>query len=108
MRAAGLAPSAVTYGCLLAACERGGDVERAFALYKQACDEVGCLPFIWFALCPCSMHELGRASRSASRPVIWAAFKTVQDTHVAATWCPIMAPWLPPACWPSLAGRGAV
>lgn len=40
MRREGLAPSAVTYGCLLAACEKAGDVTRAFALYKQACDEV--------------------------------------------------------------------
>ncbi|EFN58573.1 hypothetical protein CHLNCDRAFT_140730 [Chlorella variabilis] len=39
MRREGLAPSAVTYGCLLAACEKAGDVTRAFALYKQACDE---------------------------------------------------------------------
>jgi pentatricopeptide repeat protein len=44
MRAEGLAPSAVTYGCLLAACERTGDVSRAFQLYQQACAEVrfGC------------------------------------------------------------------
>jgi pentatricopeptide repeat protein len=41
MRAEGLAPSAVTYGCLLAACERTGDVSRAFQLYQQACAEVG-------------------------------------------------------------------
>ena len=41
MRGEGLAPSAVTYGCLLAACERTGDVSRAFQLYQQACAEVG-------------------------------------------------------------------
>jgi len=40
MRAEGLAPSAVTYGCLLSACARRGDVGRAFQLYQQACDEV--------------------------------------------------------------------
>lgn len=40
MRGEQLAPTAVTYGCLLAACERRGDVTRAFQLYKQACDEV--------------------------------------------------------------------
>jgi pentatricopeptide repeat protein len=41
LRRAGLAPSAVTYGCLLAACERSGQVDRAFRLYQRACDEVG-------------------------------------------------------------------
>lgn len=41
MRAQGLAPSAVTYGCLLSACERSGNVDLGFELYKQACDEVG-------------------------------------------------------------------
>lgn len=41
MRADGLAPNAVTYGCLLAACERAGEVDLGFELYKQACDEVG-------------------------------------------------------------------
>lgn len=35
----GLSPSAVTYGCLLNACDRLGDVERAFKVYQQACDE---------------------------------------------------------------------
>ena len=40
MRAEGLAPSAVTYGCLLTACARRRDVNRAFQLYQQACDEV--------------------------------------------------------------------
>jgi len=34
----GVAPTEVTYGCLLVACERLGDVERAFQLYKQACE----------------------------------------------------------------------
>lgn len=40
MRAQGLAPSAITYGCLLSACERSGNVDLGFELYKQACDEV--------------------------------------------------------------------
>ena len=38
MQERGVAPTAVTYGCLLVACERTGDVDRAFALYKHACD----------------------------------------------------------------------
>ncbi len=38
MQERGVAPTAVTYGCLLVACERLGDVDRAFALYKRACD----------------------------------------------------------------------
>ena len=41
MRREGLAPSAVTYGCLLAACETSGGVDLALRLYQQACDEVG-------------------------------------------------------------------
>lgn len=41
MRREGLQPSAVTYGCLLVACERRRDVDRAFQLYQDACDEVG-------------------------------------------------------------------
>ena len=40
MRAEGLLPSAVTYGCLMVACERSRDVNRAFELYRQACDQV--------------------------------------------------------------------
>ena len=32
-------PSEVTYGCLLVACERMGNVDRAFSLYKQACQQ---------------------------------------------------------------------
>ena len=40
MRREGLAPSAVTYGCLLAACETSGGVDLALRLYQQACDEV--------------------------------------------------------------------
>ncbi|PSC72603.1 pentatricopeptide repeat-containing mitochondrial isoform B [Micractinium conductrix] len=39
MRAEGLLPSAVTYGCLMVACERSRDVNRAFELYRQACDQ---------------------------------------------------------------------
>ena len=38
MQEESVAPTAVTYGCLLVACEHLGDVERAFRLYKQACD----------------------------------------------------------------------
>ncbi|CAL8466875.1 g6411 [Coccomyxa elongata] len=38
MQQESVAPTAVTYGCLLVACEQLGDVERAFRLYKQACD----------------------------------------------------------------------
>ena len=40
MRAAGIAPSAVTYGCLLLACRLQARVDLAFLLYQQACDEV--------------------------------------------------------------------
>jgi pentatricopeptide repeat protein len=40
MRAAGIAPSAVTYGCLLLACRLQARVDLAFSLYQQACDEV--------------------------------------------------------------------
>ena len=39
MRAAGIAPSAVTYGCLLLACRLQRRVDLAFSLYQQACDE---------------------------------------------------------------------
>lgn len=62
MRGEGLAPSAVTYGCLLAACERSGDVERAFALYKQACDEVRFLSFPWLVclFCRACLRSLSR------------------------------------------------
>ncbi len=38
MQQEGVEPTAVTYGCLLVACEQLGDVERAFQLYKQACE----------------------------------------------------------------------
>ena len=41
MRAEGLQPTVVTYGCLLVACERKRDVDTAFQLYQAACDEVG-------------------------------------------------------------------
>ena len=40
MQDAGVAPTAVTYGCLLLACGRGGRVDDAFQLYQRACDEV--------------------------------------------------------------------
>jgi pentatricopeptide repeat protein len=43
MRARGLQPSSVTYGCALAGCEVSGDVDRAVRLYKEACTE-GLLP----------------------------------------------------------------
>ena len=43
MQARGLAPTAVTYGCLLVACQKLGDVDRAFALYKRA-SEAGIPP----------------------------------------------------------------
>lgn len=39
MRARGLPPTAVTYGCLLTACDRLGDTPRALRLYQRACDE---------------------------------------------------------------------
>jgi pentatricopeptide repeat protein len=39
MQADGMQATEVTYGCLLVACERLGDIDRAFALYKQACDQ---------------------------------------------------------------------
>ena len=39
MRKQGLAPTAVTYGCLLNACDKLGDVQRAFSVYEQACAE---------------------------------------------------------------------
>lgn len=35
----GLAPSEVTYGVMLTACKYSKDVDRAFFLYQQACDE---------------------------------------------------------------------
>ena len=38
MQQEGVAPTAVTYGCLLVACEQLGAVDRAFQLYKQACE----------------------------------------------------------------------
>ena len=39
MQAEGVQATEVTYGCLLVACERVGDVDRAFLLYKEACDQ---------------------------------------------------------------------
>ena len=39
MKKLGIKPTAVTYGCLLNACDKLGDVERAFKVYQQACDE---------------------------------------------------------------------
>ncbi len=39
MQAEDIQASEVTYGCLLVACERLGDVDRAFLLYKQACQQ---------------------------------------------------------------------
>lgn len=39
MQAESIPPSEVTYGCLLVACERLGDVDRAFLLYRQACQQ---------------------------------------------------------------------
>lgn len=40
MQEAGVAPSAVTYGCLLLACGKQRKVDTAFELYQRACDEV--------------------------------------------------------------------
>ncbi|KAL4535973.1 hypothetical protein Ndes2526A_g05528 [Nannochloris sp. 'desiccata'] len=39
MKEKGVAPTAVTYGCLLNACDKLGDVSRAFQVYQEACDE---------------------------------------------------------------------
>lgn len=39
MQAENISASEVTYGCLLVACERLGDVDRAFLLYKKACQQ---------------------------------------------------------------------
>ncbi len=39
MQAEGVQATEVTYGCLLVACERVSDVDRAFLLYKEACDQ---------------------------------------------------------------------
>ena len=39
MQAEGVQATEVTYGCLLVACERVNDVDRAFLLYKEACDQ---------------------------------------------------------------------
>ena len=39
MQAEGVQATEVTYGCLLVACERVHDVDRAFLLYKEACDQ---------------------------------------------------------------------
>jgi pentatricopeptide repeat protein len=39
MKKKGVAPTAVTYGCLLNACDKLGDVSRAFEVYQEACDE---------------------------------------------------------------------
>jgi pentatricopeptide repeat protein len=40
MQDAGVAPTAVTYGCLLLACGRERRVDYAFELYQRACDEM--------------------------------------------------------------------
>jgi hypothetical protein len=37
MQEEGVAPSAITYGCALAACEALQDADLAFVLYKEAC-----------------------------------------------------------------------
>ena len=39
MRRSNVPLTDVTYGCLLVACEKGGDVSRAFKLYQQALEE---------------------------------------------------------------------
>jgi pentatricopeptide repeat protein len=39
MKKKGVAPTAVTYGCLLNACDKLGDVPRAFHVYQEACDQ---------------------------------------------------------------------
>ena len=39
MQAEGVQATEVTYGCLLVACEHVSDVDRAFLLYKEACDQ---------------------------------------------------------------------
>lgn len=38
MKAEGVQPTAVTYGCLMNACESAGRIEGAMALYQEACD----------------------------------------------------------------------
>jgi pentatricopeptide repeat protein len=38
MQEQGIMPTAVTYGCLLVACEHLGEVDRAFDLYREACE----------------------------------------------------------------------
>ena len=44
MQARGCELTQVTYGCLLLACDKlGGDVDRAFRVYQQACDQ-GIMP----------------------------------------------------------------
>lgn len=43
MQEQGITPTAVTYGCLLNACERLGQVDQAFDLYREAC-ELGISP----------------------------------------------------------------
>ncbi|GMH40776.1 hypothetical protein BSKO_08680 [Bryopsis sp. KO-2023] len=43
MRRDGLKPTAVTYGCLLVACQRKGSVDLAFQMYREAHEE-GILP----------------------------------------------------------------
>ncbi len=43
MQAADAVPNAITYGCLLVACQRRKDVTTAFQLYQQAC-AAGVLP----------------------------------------------------------------
>ena len=37
MQACGIAPTAVTYGCLLAACQQLADADKAFDVYRQSC-----------------------------------------------------------------------
>ena len=37
MKLEGVYPTAVTYGCMMNACEASGKVEDAFKLYKEAC-----------------------------------------------------------------------
>ena len=39
MKAEGVIPSAVTYGCLMNGCEMRGEIDQAVKLYVEACDQ---------------------------------------------------------------------
>ena len=80
MQAKGMQATEVTYGCLLVACERLGDVDRAFALYKQACDQ-GVTPS---DACHNILINVCTATRQVCLPVL--SLSLVRQEHSRFLW----------------------